>query len=121
MLKLIVIDDDDDVREIIKTFLKDRGFEIFLSENGEEGLAFQKEINADLVITDIVMPKKEGIQTILELRRDYPNLKIIAISGGGFHSANDNLEIAQNFGANAILPKPFKQNELIEIVDKVIG
>ena len=83
MSKILVIDDDKNIRSLLRDFLERDGYEVMEAENGKVGLKLFRENGADLVITDLIMPEKEGIETIRELRRDFSDVKIIAISGGG--------------------------------------
>ena len=92
------------------------GFEVVEAANGVEGLSHYRERPTDLVITDIMMPEKEGVQTISELRRDFPGVRIIAISGGGRDVARDYLPVAARLGACRTVAKPFTRQEILEAV-----
>jgi len=83
MARILVIDDDDQILRTLHQVLEMEGHEVVDTSNGKEGIKFFRENGADLIITDIVMPEKEGLETIMELRRDFPDIKVIAISGGG--------------------------------------
>ena len=83
MALILIIDDDDQIRRVLRKTLERDGYDVADAPNGKEGIRLYRENPADLVITDIIMPEKEGIETIRELRRDFPEVKIIAISGGG--------------------------------------
>lgn len=91
------------------------------ARDGNEGLALHKEDPCDLVITDIIMPEKEGLETILEFRKADPCLPIIAISGGGRQGYSGYLEAAQPFGANRSLAKPFSQEDLLGAVESCLS
>ncbi len=91
------------------------------AENGKIGLKLLGENGADLVITDLIMPEKEGIETIQELRRDFSHVKIIAISGGGAIGPETYLEIAKKMGAHRIFEKPFVLQEISEAIRELIG
>jgi len=82
MKNILVVDDNQMMRKLIKNLFHGEEFEIIEATNGMEGLDFVKQNPVDLIITDIVMPKMEGIELIMNLRRDFPKIKIIAISGG---------------------------------------
>src|SRR5260221_4424854 len=86
MIHILVIDDEAAVRTLIRQILEEEGHQVDEATDGEEGLARLQSTHIDLVITDIFMPHKEGIETILALRRQFPNVKIVAISGGGRQS-----------------------------------
>jgi DNA-binding NtrC family response regulator len=118
----IVIDDDMMIREILGHLLEAEGFEVLKAENGEEALGMIREDqDVTLAIVDIIMPKKEGIETILEIRAFYPEMKIIAISGGGAMKSNELLGYAQRLGANAIFEKPLDLEKVMNTALALIG
>jgi len=119
--KIIIVDDEHNIRFLIKTSLEDLPVEIFSAEDGEKALALYNEHGAELVITDIIMPNKEGAQLISELKNKSPELKIIAISGGGLIGPTTYLELAHQLGADHVLPKPFRVNELKDIVKNILN
>jgi len=119
--KILVIDDDIQFRTMLVEMLERKQYTVFAAADGEEGINIWQNLNPDLVITDIIMPNKEGIETILELKRKNKEVKIIAISGGGRTNAQDNLRSAKLLGASLTLSKPFESNELIEAVQKLLG
>src|SRR5688572_234064 len=83
MQRILVIDDDEQVRALLYEILDRAGFKVVEATNGVEGLKLYRAQPADLVITDLIMPEKEGVETILELRREFPDVRVVAISGGG--------------------------------------
>jgi CheY-like chemotaxis protein len=105
---------------MLKKMLEKVGYEVDLASNGNEGLALFGKNRADLVITDIIMPEKEGLETIRAMRRESPDLKIIAMSGGGKVSADNYLNIASIFGAAKVLEKPFTQQEMVSAVQELM-
>src|SRR5688572_5772731 len=107
MSYILVIDDEQLVANAIATVLTRAGHQVSVAANGDAGLAKFKEARQDLVITDIVMPGKEGIETIRDLRKLAPELPIIAMSGGGMRSNYDFLSMARRLGATEVLGKPF--------------
>ncbi len=121
MATILVIDDDAAMRRLILRVLATRGHALLEAENGEQGLKLLEDQTPDLIITDILMPGKEGIETIREVRERSPDTKIIAISGGGGSHDMMFLDIAKTFGAQASLAKPFRPDELIEVVDRVLA
>jgi DNA-binding response OmpR family regulator len=114
---ILIIDDDDLFRMMLKDLLEMEGYDVSEAGNGEMGVALFVESHPDLVITDILMPDKEGFQTIRELRQESPDVKIIAISGGARRaSAPDYLILAEDFGADRTFPKPFDRIELLQAI-----
>lgn len=129
MARILVIDDDRDVRMLALHELEAAGHEVRLARNGAEGIAFQRADPADLVVTDIFMPEKEGIETIRDLKAEFPGARIIAISGGGRLAAaarrtftdHDLGVVVGELGVFAILQKPFETQELLSSIDSVLG
>lgn len=121
MQRILIIDDDHHILLMVKKMLERAGFEVDLASNGNEGLELFQKMQADLVITDIIMPEKEGLETIREMKRLRSDLKIIAMSGGGKISADNYLETAKIFGANLVLEKPFSQKTMIDAVNTLLG
>ena len=121
-MKILVIDDDNDVRRLICKMLQAEGYEILEASNGIEGLqTVKKESGIELVITDLIMPEKEGLETIRELRKDFSHVKIMAISGGGKIDSENYLVIAKGFGADLTLNKPFSRQELLDSIKKLMN
>lgn len=118
MARILVIDDDPDTRAMLEQTLKCAGYEVILAADGREGVERHSTSPADLVITDIYMPKQGGLETIREFRRLFPEVSIIAMSGRAL--AVTMLSIAQDFGAVAVLHKPFATEELITVVAKAL-
>ncbi len=121
MARILVVDDEDLVRLTLRQMLEAGGHEVIEAANGKQGVALEAENPVDLVVTDIIMPEQEGIETIVQLRRKNPSLKIIAISGGGRMKNMDFLKIAANVGADATLTKPFSTQELTEVVNRCLA
>ena len=117
MVRILVVDDEELSRFTIREILESAGHEVSEAGNGNKAIAMQKSTPFDLVITDIIMPEKEGVETIIELKKDYPDLKIIGMSGGGRTRNMDFLELAKQFGAERILSKPFVEEDLMECVN----
>lgn len=111
----MVIDDEEVVRNSVSFLLRDAGYETETAADGHEGLEIARLRPVDLVITDMVMPEREGVITILDLRRDLPVVKIIAMSGYGEQPENG-LKMAARFGAHRTLTKPFQREELLSLV-----
>lgn len=121
MRRILIIDDDHHILLMIKKMLERAGFEVELASNGNRGLELFKKMPVDLVITDIIMPEKEGLETIREMRKLCSDLKIIAMSGGGKISSDNYLEAAKIFGANRVLGKPFSQKQIVSAVQDLLG
>ncbi|HEX5637573.1 MAG TPA: response regulator [Gammaproteobacteria bacterium] len=116
MKKILIIDDEELIRLTIEDVLINAGYTVGTADNGEQGYQMQLTTGYDLVITDILMPVKEGIQTIKALRLKWPHLPIIAISGGGKIRNADYLDTAKQVGANAVLAKPFTEEDILGVV-----
>jgi YesN/AraC family two-component response regulator len=120
MARILLIDDDDSVRRVLRLMLDQFGHVVVEARNGREGIEMFMEANADLVITDIVMPEKEGLEVLKELRKLLPAVKIIAISGGGRVNPTDYLRMAKFLGAATVLAKPISCEALIGAVNEVL-
>lgn len=121
MSAILVIDDDASVREVVSEMLRLEGYEVTIAENGEEAISRLARQRFELVITDLIMPEKEGIETIAEIRRNDDSIPIIAISGGGRLGPGDYLETARYIGADATLAKPFARQELLTTIDRLLS
>lgn len=121
MPRILVIDDEELARFTIREILESAGFEVDEAENGRIGVEKQQATPFDLIITDIIMPEKEGVETIIDLKQEFPNLRIIAISGGGRTRNLDFLKLSERFGASKLLAKPFTEGQLLEAVAEVMN
>ena len=121
MGKILIIDDEPYILLMIKKLLEKEGHEVDLAMNGKEGLNLCQHKMPDLLITDIIMPEKEGLETIIKLKKDSPGLKIIAISGGGKYNLDGLLNCAEHFGASRIFQKPFNQREFKAAVSELLA
>lgn len=119
--RILIIDDDLAVRDTLIAILEDHGYEVITAVNGEQGLAVFRRERPDLLVTDIVMPVKEGLQTIREIREEWPDMKIIAISGGSRTERHDFLEIARQLGAWDVVVKPFDVDDFVARVDRCLS
>ena len=104
---ILVVDDEAKLREMMRTYLRQEGFHVVEARNGREGLEAHACHPIDVVLTDIIMPEKEGLETIMELRRSQSSARIVAMSGGGRINAQDCLMLARRLGAACVLEKPF--------------
>ncbi|MEX2156436.1 MAG: response regulator [Gemmatimonadales bacterium] len=121
MARILVIDDDGQVRGAIRRILERAGHTVLDVADGEAGIRVYRERPTDLIITDIFMPERDGIETIQELRREFPGVKIIAISGGDRTRTMDLRRDAELFGASRTLGKPFELNALLTAVSELLG
>ena len=121
MARILVIDDDGQVRGAIRRILERAGHTVLDAADGEAGIRVYRERPADLIITDIFMPERDGIETIQQLRREFPGVKIIAISGGDRTRSMDLGKDAELLGASRSLRKPFELTELLKAVSELLG
>ena len=121
MAAVLVVDDHDRARSTIREILETRGHEVREASSAAECFSAMEESAAELAIVDIVMPGKSGTETITDLKRLYPELRIIAISGYAEGSEADDLGIVRQYGANGLLPKPFATRQLFDMVDAVLA
>jgi DNA-binding NtrC family response regulator len=120
MKRILIIDDDTQARSMLRQALERAGYTVMEASNGIDGIKRYREDPADLVITDILMPEKEGLEIIRELRQEFPLLKVIAISGGGRTGKLDFLDIATKLGAVRTFHKPFALRELLDAVKEIL-
>ncbi|RMD58707.1 MAG: response regulator, partial [Nitrospirae bacterium] len=118
---LLVIEDEDQVRDLLVQFLKINGYKVFSAPNGKVGMDIFRNHNIDLVVTDIFMPEKEGLETIKEMKREKPSINIIAISGGGQKGNMEFLHVAKFIGADRTLAKPFSIHELLRMIKELLN
>jgi len=121
MARVLIVDDDEQVRTVFRKALESGGYQVTEAPNGRIGARLYRERPSDLVIMDLIMPEQEGLETITALRRDFPDVKIIAISGGGRGTAADYLSVARKLGAMLALEKPITPGALLHEVDQVLG
>jgi DNA-binding response OmpR family regulator len=117
--RILIIDDDPLIRSSLSIALRRQGHEIDLARNGAEGLERFQAGGHDVVVTDILMPEREGIETIRALRRAAPGLRIVAMSGGG--TGYDVLDIARRLGADRTIAKPFGPQQLMAVIDELLA
>ena len=130
MTKILVIDDEKDIRDVLKKLLQREGYEVIVADNGNEGFAAFLEQKPDIIITDIIMPEKDGVNLIKTIRDEFSDVKIIAISGGGKQdplqyqpesiSTTVYLAAANSAGADLILTKPFNKEQLLSSIQKLL-
>jgi len=120
---VLLIEDNADIRAMLRRALEEAGFDVLAVPDGGAGLGAQRSEPARVVVTDLYMPGMEGIETIDALRHQYPDTRIVAISGGcsigGVRA--DPLEVAREIGADAVLRKPFGADDLVAVIRRVLG
>ena len=119
--KILVIDDEELTLTLLRSLLEGEGYEVIEARDGESGLNLFRENSADLVITDMVMPVKDGLKTILELREIDANVPVVAISGGGTIAKERYLAVAGYLENVKSLAKPFTKQEIVDVVKEVLS
>ena len=118
MKRILVVDDEEQIRDLLTRMLEHEGFSVDTAEDGEVGMGMLTGTSYDLIIIDMIMPVKDGLKLIMELVRDYPEQRILAISGGGAIKAERYLTMAGYIGDDiAILEKPFTREALLALVN----
>ena len=120
MTKILIIEDDTAVRACLESVISRAGYETATAADGRAGLQVFRSEPFDLVITDIIMPEKDGIETIMDMKREQKDLKVLAISGGGRAEPDNYLESARLLGADATMKKPFTHQEMLETIVKLL-
>lgn len=121
MKNILIIDDEDDFRAMLTQMLQMAGYAVTAASDGMQGMKEFEKQHPDLVVTDIFMPEKEGLSTIIDAKKADPAVKIIAMSGGGRVWNMDALPVALNLGADAVLYKPFHQEEFLRLVSQLLA
>lgn len=121
MTAILMVDDQKELRTMVRRVLTEAGYEVAEAEDGDAALAAFRASPPALVITDIIMPGKAGIEVIATMKREHPEVKVLAISGGGRTHAMDFLAIARKVGADAALEKPFRRSDLLARVAELLG
>lgn len=117
---ILLVDDDDALRTMLLRTLQKMGHDVMVASNGNQALRLCETEPPQLVLTDLIMPDKEGLETIATLHRRSPDIRVIAMSGGARINASDMLKIARHMGAHAVLQKPFSNDELAIAIDAVL-
>ncbi|MCK5504364.1 MAG: response regulator [Thermodesulfovibrionia bacterium] len=123
MAKILIVDDDKNYRSSLRRLLTDLDYDVIVAENGDEAISTYTQSPADIVITDIFMPEKDGLEVIIELKKKFQDSKIIAISGGStkFNVSLNLLEQAKQLGAHTVIEKPFRNEQLVAAIKNIIG
>jgi CheY-like chemotaxis protein len=120
MALILVIDDEPQIRSMLKLMLERDGYEVAEAPDGIEGIRIYRQNPADLIITDLIMPNKDGIGVIIDLKKEFPNVKIIAMSGGGLNKPEGYLKGAKKLGAACTLTKPIDRGEMLRAIKDVL-
>ena len=120
MARILVVDDEVQIRILLRQLLEKEGHKVEEASNGQIALDLYREDPFDLVILDIIMPEKEGVETIMELKRNFENVKIITISGGGRIGPDNYLKLAQQLGALYIFTKPIDNAKLLKAISEIL-
>jgi CheY-like chemotaxis protein len=118
-MRILVVDDNADMRDSLQMLLQRLGYDSEGARDGQQAMEIQRRRPAQVLITDIFMPGKDGIETIEAFRREWPRIRIVAMSGGGMVATRDYLEVAPEIGADAVLRKPFSLEALTEVLRRV--
>ena len=116
---ILVVDDEPGIRELLSMMLEAAGHKVVVAEDGLQAPKILATNPVEVVITDLLMPERDGLEFITEVRKKYPSIKIIAMSGGGHIARDSYLRIAKNFGAHVILEKPFSQSGVLNAIEAV--
>jgi DNA-binding NtrC family response regulator len=119
--RILVADDDASIRASLDVLLTKAGYQVILARNGSEAVRLWRKLGGDLVILDLFMPEKDGIETIIELRAHSPGIRIIAMSGGGANQRFDLLEDTRLLGATQTIAKPFTSADMIAMVSRALN
>ena len=112
--RILVVDDDDQILKVLEQLLEFAGYDVVKASNGNEATRIYREAQPDLIITDLIMPEKDGLEVIGDIKRDFPDAKIIAISGG--NPGSKYLNEAGRLGASRTIRKPFHANDILEAI-----
>ena len=121
MARILVIDDEEMVRDMLSRALTKEGHNVVTAGDGEAGLEAFQAMDADVVVTDLIMPRQEGLETIRALHRIDPDVRVLAISGGGMRGDSLYLEFARKLGAHSVLSKPFTPDEAVDSIRALLG
>jgi len=120
MARILIIDDEQQIRSMLRLMLERDGYEVVEAPDGIEGIRAYRQNPADLIITDLIMPNQDGIGMIIELQKEFPDVKIIAMSGGGLNKPEGYLKGAKKLGAAYTLTKPIDREKMLRAVKNTI-
>jgi len=119
MKNILILDDNEDIRRLLILMLSVEGYNVQDAAETDRAFEIIRNTHIDLIITDLIMPEKDGLEVIMELRRDFPDIKIIAVSAGGRIGPSTYLDMAGKLGAHRVFNKPFNQQEIIQAVEEL--
>jgi DNA-binding NtrC family response regulator len=119
--RVLLADDDDDLRHTLGQLLSRAGYQVIEVKDGVQATHTLEETHVDVLVTDLLMPHKEGLETISEAKKSHPGLRIVAISGGGRVRPEGYLGMAKRFGADRTMQKPFTGEELVKVIAELIA
>jgi len=120
MARILIIDDEPQIRSMLTLMLERDGYEVVEAPDGVEGIKVYRQNPADLIITDLIMPNKDGIGMIIDLKKEFPDVKVIAMSGGGLNKPDGYLKGAKKLGAACTLTKPIDREEMLKAVREIL-
>jgi CheY-like chemotaxis protein len=120
MARILVVDDDEDLRRVAARMLTAAGHEVAEVADGSQAIDAYRAHPSDLVLSDIYMPGVDGVEAIIRLREEFPDIRIVAISGGGYRDQDEVLDMAARLGARATLTKPLERRTLLKTVERVL-
>ncbi|MEE4266353.1 MAG: response regulator [Desulfobacteraceae bacterium] len=120
MERILIIDDEPQIRSMLTLMLEREGYEVVEAPDGVDGIKIYRQNPADLIITDLIMPNKDGIGMIIDLKKEFPDVKIIAMSGGGLNKPDGYLKGAKKLGAACTLTKPIDREEMLKAVREIL-
>jgi DNA-binding NtrC family response regulator len=120
MPRILIVDDEPKLRSAIRRMLEPQGYEIDEASDGLSAVRQFRAQPADLVLCDLFMPEKDGFEVLRDFSEEFAGVKIVSMSGGGCYGKVDMLPMAQRLGATAIIQKPFKSNELLAIIRRIL-
>lgn len=120
MARILIIDDETQIRSMLRLMLERVGYEVIEAADGMEGIRQYRDNPTDLIITDLIMPNKDGIGMMIELKKEFPRVKIIAMSGGGVNRPEGYLDGAKKLGATRTLTKPIDRDKMLNAVKETL-
>jgi two-component system response regulator CpxR len=121
MPNILIVDDEAPMRKMVRRVLEDAGHCVFEAGDGIEAGILASNTQIDLVITDVIMPNRDGVETLIRLRESNPEIKVVVMSGGGRRRNLDLLGVAQEVGAAGTLAKPFRKSQLLTVIEECLG